>query len=95
MVTYFSLQALWGWPVDAPPPQRFRLVASQVREPDASVGYAGEILLWAAPLDDPAAPPRAHRLPYRAPLHERLVEATRRAGAGRPQMGERRGATCR
>lgn len=91
VVAYLALQALWGWPADQAPPARFRFVAAEVREPDGSIGYRGEIFLWAAPLDDPAAPPRAYRMAYQAALHEELVKARERAAAGRPQMGERRG----
>ncbi|MBI2970691.1 MAG: hypothetical protein HYY36_08110 [Gammaproteobacteria bacterium] len=89
-VSYLSIPPLLGWPVTGDLPAEFRLVAAQVREPDKITQDPGAIYLWvmdAGRLADDSAP-RAFRLPYSAPTHDVVINATARLGKGVAQMGE-------
>lgn len=89
-VTYFSLMALLGWPTEQELPQRFRLVAAQVYEPDKTRGTGGRIYLWVASLADDAGrvTPRAFEIAYSDTLHNKITEANKSLHAGKPQMAE-------
>jgi hypothetical protein len=84
---YQVLQALQGWPSDAPVPEEFRLLAFEISEPDPAGDHDGEILLWLRATD--GQPPRAHRLAYNKGLHENLITAGRLQAEGSPQIGRR------
>lgn len=89
-VSYFALIDLLGWPTGTRLPDRFRLVAAQVYEPDKSQGTPGEIYLWVTSLADNAgrSTPRAYMIPYSATLHSKLEEAEKGLKNGTEQMGE-------
>ncbi len=89
-LTYFSFMALLGWPTDQRLPDRFRLVAAQVYEPDETRGTGGAVYLWATDLSRDAGrvTPRAYELPYSPDLHAKVVEANNSLQKGVPQMGE-------
>ena len=53
-ISYFSLMTLLGWPTATKLPDRFRLVAAEVYEPDKSQGSPGEIYLWVTSLSENA-----------------------------------------
>ncbi|MCB1926272.1 MAG: hypothetical protein KDJ27_21500 [Gammaproteobacteria bacterium] len=84
------LMQLAGRPTDLPLPQRFRLIAHQITEPDRNTSRDGQILLWIQ--DDSSAPPRVHRLAYSRALHRELVAAGERQARGEQQVGIRGGA---
>lgn len=82
---YLLLQTMQGWPSDAPPPEAFRLLGFEIREPDVATRANGEILLWLREAAGGRA--RVHRLPYGEELHQALVSAGRLQAEGKPQRG--------
>ena len=82
---YLLLQAIQGWPVDSAPPDEFRLLGFDVREPDST--SSGEILIWIR--SEGQASPRVHRLPYTRELHQAISKAGQRLAQGSPQRGTR------
>ena len=84
---YQLVQALRGWPVDAPVPETFELLAFNVTEPQSDQSAAGAIHLWIR--EAPDQRPRAHALPYDRALHEALDDAGRRLATGDAQYGRR------
>ena len=89
-VTYFSYPQILGWPTSEPPPQRFRLLASYIEQPDKQRGVSGAIYLWLARIDDLSLPvvPRAYRFPYSANLYARVLNASSKLSKGIVQLGE-------
>jgi hypothetical protein len=90
LVSYLSIPELLGWPVRQDPPEKFRLHAAYVQQPDKLTRSKGAIYLWLTDTRDLAhnGAPRAFRFPYSAPLHESVINATARINKGMPQMGE-------
>lgn len=90
IVTYLSFPPLLGWPTRQLPPERFRLLAAQVEQPNKATGTEGRIYLWLSRMDNPSTsgPPRAYELPYTEALHEVVITATSKLSKGLPQMGE-------
>jgi hypothetical protein len=90
VIAFVAIEALLGWPTEAPPPPQFQLHAALVLEPDRRTGSAGAIYLWLSPRDaqgDIIGPPRAHALPYSRTLHEETARAQARLQDGRPVEG--------
>ena len=90
VITYVSFPPLLGWPTREQPPERFRLVAADVLQPDKSTGAKGMIYLWLKDLDDLSArtQPRAYKLPYSSELHEIVIAAKSKLDKGMQQLGE-------
>ncbi|MBI1732018.1 MAG: hypothetical protein HYR49_04525 [Gammaproteobacteria bacterium] len=90
LVTYLSIPELLGWPIRRDPPAKFRLHAAYVQQPDKLTKSKGAIYMWLTDTRDFAhnGPPRAFQLPYSAPMHEAVINATARINKGMPQMGE-------
>lgn len=91
VVAFFAIEALLGWPTEAPPPAQFQLHAALVLEPDRRAGSAGAIYLWLSPRaadGEITGPPRAHALPYSRALHEQTARAQARLEDGRKVEGE-------
>ncbi len=90
IITYMSFPPLLGWPTDDNPPERFRLIAGHVEQPDKLTGDKGAIYLWMTQIDDlsSSAPPRAYVFPYSNALHEVVYNATSKLNKGIPQLGE-------
>ena len=82
---YLMLQELKGWPSGAELPDRFRLLAFDIIEPDPSAADPGRILLWVEVAGE--REPRVYTRPYRKQLHEDLVAAGKRQQQGRQQIG--------
>jgi hypothetical protein len=90
VVAFVAIEALLGWPTEAPPPAQFQLHAALVLEPNRGEGSAGAIYLWLSPRDaegNISEPPRAHALPYSRTLHEQTARAQARLQEGRPVEG--------
>jgi hypothetical protein len=90
VVAFVALEALLGWPTEAPPPAQFQLHAALVLEPDRGARSAGAIYLWLSPRDaqgNVTGPLRAHALPYSRALHEQTARAQARLNDGRPVEG--------
>ena len=90
ILTYDSFKNLIGWPSNDPLPDRFRLVAAQIYEPNALLNSEGSIFLWITDMDDLAglSTPRSHSLKYNKEVHERVSKALVSLKNGVPQMGE-------
>lgn len=90
IVTYVSIPPLLGWPTSESLPQRFRLVAAEVLQPDKATGAKGKIYLWLKGLEGAAdrGRPRAYELPYSSQLHEAVLKAKSKLDKGMQQLGE-------
>ncbi|MBC10910.1 MAG: hypothetical protein CMP32_03245 [Rickettsiales bacterium] len=90
LLTYKSFSNLVGWPSNNPLPDRFRLVAAQIYEPNALINSEGAIFLWVTDMDNLAglSTPRSYSLPYNKEVHERVSKSLVNLKNGVPQMGE-------
>jgi hypothetical protein len=90
VITYISYPKLLGWPTADSPPQRFRLIAAQVEQPDKITGDEGAVYLWLTQIDDLSSsnPPRAYKLEYSNELHERIINVNSKLKKDIPQLGE-------
>jgi hypothetical protein len=84
---YLMLQELKGWPSGAELPERFRLLAFDIIEPDPGAADPGRILLWVEAGGE--TEPRVYTRPYRKRLHQDLVAAGKQQQQGRPQIGSK------
>ena len=82
---YLMVQELKGWPSGAELPDRFRLLAFDIIEPDPCAADPGRILFWVEVAGE--REPRVYTRPYRKQLHEDLVAAGKRQQQGRQQIG--------
>ncbi len=90
IITYYSFVPLLGWPTGAKLPDQVQFMGGYVRQPNKVTGEAGGIYLWGMSLEEDIDRqlPRAYRLPYSEPLHERVNQAKRKMENGVPQMVE-------
>ena len=90
ILTYDSFKNLIGWPSSDSLPDRFRLVAAQIYEPNALISSEGSIFLWITDMDDLAglSTPRSYSIKYNKDVHERISKALVSLKNGIPQMGE-------
>ena len=84
---YLMLQELKGRPSGAELPERFRLLAFDITEPDPNTAEPGRILLWIDGIGK--TEPRVHARPYSKQLHQDLVAAGKRKQQGHPQVGSK------
>ena len=90
VLTYDSFKNLVGWPSNDNLPDRFRLVAAQIYEPNALINSEGNIYLWITDMSDLAglSTPRSYSLKYNKEVHEKISKALVSLKNGIPQMGE-------
>lgn len=90
VITYLSFPPLLGWPTTQQMPERFKLIAIHVEQPDKVLGNEGAIYLWVTRIDDLTSygPPRAYKVPYSNPLHEAVIKASAKLKKDIPQLGE-------
>lgn len=90
VISYFSFPPLLGWPTDQALPTHFRLLYSEVRQPDKVTGNSGAVFLWVKEIEDISVyiPPRAYSLAYSKPLHEAVIGAQSKIDHGIAQLGE-------
>ncbi len=90
IVSYFSFPPLLGWPTKQALPSHFRLLSSEVHQPDKLTGTEGAVYLWLKEVEDITTYvlPRAYVLPYSNLLHERIISAQSKIDQGIPQLGE-------
>ena len=90
VISYFSFPPLLGWPTKQVLPSHFRLLSSEVHQPDKLRGTDGAIYLWLKEVEDITTYvlPRAYVLPYSSLLHERIIRVQSKIDHGIPQLGE-------
>ena len=90
VISYLSFPPLLGWPTKQALPSHFRLLSSEVHQPDKLTGEDGAIYLWAKEIEDITTQilPRAYALPYSNSLHEKIISAQSKIDRGIPQLGE-------
>ena len=90
VLTYDSFKNLIGWPSNDNLPDRFRLVAAQIYEPNALINSEGSIFLWITDMNDLAglSTPRSYSVRYNKEVHEKISKALVSLKNGVPQMGE-------
>ena len=91
LISYFSFPPLLGWPTkDNNLPERFRLIAAHVQEPDKIAGTDGAIYLWLSDMSSGknSKVPRAYELTFTSDLHKKVVEAKAKLNKKLPQLGE-------
>ena len=90
VLTYNSFTNLLGWPSNDILPNRFRLVAAQIYEPNALINSEGSIFLWVTDMNDLAglSTPRSFSIKYNKNVHEKISKALVNLKNGTPQMGE-------
>lgn len=90
IISYLSFPPLLGWPTKQALPSHFRLLATEIHQPDKLTGDEGAIYLWAKEIEDITirVVPRVYVLPYSASLHERIINTQTKIDAGIPQLGE-------
>ncbi len=90
VISYFSFPPLLGWPTEQTLPSHFRLLSSEVHQPDKLRGTEGAVYLWLKEVEDITTYvlPRAYVLPYSNLLHERIISAQSKIDLGIPQLGE-------
>lgn len=89
-VAYFSIPPMLGWPTSAELPQKFKLNAIHIVQPDKLANEEGKIYLWLTELHDleAADTPRAYELPYSDPLYKAVNKARTKMKKGIEQLGE-------
>ena len=90
VLTYKSFKNLLGWPSSESLPDRFRLVAAQIYEPNALINSEGAIFLWVTDMNDLAGlgTPRSFSIKYNKELHEKVSKSLVNLKNGVHQMGE-------
>ncbi|MEX2516108.1 MAG: hypothetical protein WD572_04220 [Gammaproteobacteria bacterium] len=90
VISYISFPPLFGWPTSEQLPERFRLLAAQVEQPNKTTDDDGGIYLWITQVENlnSAGQPRAYKLPYTDVLHEAVLRADAKLKKGMPQLGE-------
>lgn len=90
IISYISFPPLLGWPTNQKLPAHFRLLATEVHQPDKLTGEEGSVFLWLKEVEDITALvlPRAYVLPYSSLLHEKIINVQSKIDRGIPQLGE-------
>lgn len=93
IAAFYWMQGLLGWSAAIAVPDRFKIVAARVVEPNHQRNRSGAIHLWLEELDDrniPSGVPRAFLLPYSPELAAKVAEAEAEIKKGHPQGGTAR-----
>jgi hypothetical protein len=93
VLVFFASQNLTGWSAPVAMPDRFKLIAARVVEPNPAHDQPGAVHLWVEALDDsnlPSGVPRAYLLPYSTLLAGKVKAAQSEVERGHPQGGRAR-----
>lgn len=93
IATFYWVEGMLGWSAPLAVPDRFKVVATRVLEPDFVHQRPGAVHLWLEALDEhniPSGEPRAYVLPYSPELASRVSAAQVEINKGRPQGGTSR-----
>lgn len=93
IATFYWVSGLLGWSAPLAVPDRFKVVATRVLEPDLVHERPGAVHLWLEELDEhniPSGEPRAYLLPYSPELASRVSTAQAEINKGNAQGGTSR-----
>lgn len=93
IVTFYWVSGLLGWSAPLAVPDRFKVVATRVLEPDLVHKRPGAVHLWLEELDEnniPSGEPRAYLLPYSPEMASRVSTAQAEINKGNAQGGTSR-----
>lgn len=93
IATFYWVAGLLGWSAPLALPDRFKVVATRVLEPDLVHKRPGAVHLWLEELDEhniPSGEPRAYVLPYSPELTSRVSIAQEQINKGNAQGGTSR-----
>lgn len=90
LISYLSFPPLLGWPTQQKMPTHFKLLATEVQEPDKLTQEDGMIFLWVQEVEDTTSynSPRAYQLKYSKQLHTAVIGAQTKIDQGIEQLGE-------
>ena len=90
ITTYKSFNDLLGWPTKDSLPDRFRLIAAQIYEPNIVINSEGSIYIWITNMNEKSglSTPRSLEIPYSKEIHQKISKALVNIKNGVPQMGE-------
>jgi len=90
VISYYSFPPLLGWPTNQSLPSHFRLLSTEVHQPDKLSETDGAVYLWLKEIEDITTYvlPRAYVLPYSNLLHEKIISTQSKIDRGIPQLGE-------
>lgn len=89
--SYGLVMGLLGWPIAAPPPARFQLLATHVQDPDKTTGAEGVVYLWLAEINADnleVSPPRSFITPFTDDSAEKATKAQEMINVGERVVGE-------
>ena len=89
-ISYLSIPPLLGWATTQALPTHFKLLATEVQEPNKLTKEDGVIFLWVQEVHDRTAynPPRGYKLGYSKVLHNAVIGAQEKIDQGIEQLGE-------
>lgn len=93
IATFYWVTGLLGWSAPLAVPDRFKVVATRVVEPDLRHQRPGAVHVWLEELDDrniSSGEPRAYILPYSTELAARVSAAQAEINKGHAQGGTSR-----
>jgi len=89
ILQYESLQQYSGWPSTDDLPEKFVLIATDIREPNQKTGEKGMMYWWlrdSASLDQA---PRVYQLPYEPEVHKKTEQVLQQQEMGTQYVGRK------
>lgn len=90
-VQYESLQQYAGWPSTQELPDKFVLIATEIREPNQQTGEQGVLYWWVRDSAKLNQPPRVYQLPYHLELHKKGEQVITEQKKGSQYLGRKTG----
>ncbi len=91
IAAYLVISGLIGWPSESQLPPRFKLLNSQIEEPDKTAGKPGHIYLWVEEVDEHQvviSPPRAYAMPFTTETTKGVTKSQEMLDQGQDVLGE-------
>lgn len=91
VAAYIVIAGLVGWPSESQLPPRFKLLNSQIEEPDKTSGKPGHIYLWVEEVDEHQvviSAPRAYAMPYTTETTKGVTKSQEMLDQGQTVLGE-------
>lgn len=87
IIQFESLQQYTGWPSTDNLPEKFILIAADVREPDQKTGEKGVMYWLVRDSTDKQQPPRVFELPYQVEVHKKAEQVISEQKKGSQYIG--------